>query len=349
VTDLPSRVGLWLCFAVAGVSACSKPTPVAPAPEVIGAPRLTCPASLNLAATAQLSIVNYTAPVVADGTPPVTSTCTIASGATFPLGTTSVICTAQDGASRAAQCTFDVKLTAVPKLKGTKILAFGDSITCCEVAPSTTVQLYDASHSYPTILQELATARYTAQPVQVFQQGSEGETASAGENRLVDAVNNTQPDALLLLEGTNDVNAGKPTGQIASALKADIRRAKDRGVRLVLLSTLLPEVVENCQAGVTCRAFDPSGVLDLNDAIRDMASSEGVVLVDMYGVFLPRVSTLIGNDGLHATVEGYQVMAETFLTALAANFEEPIPPGPTAVAATLTGARLMAPRAPTAR
>jgi lysophospholipase L1-like esterase len=332
VSRIPSRIYLWLCVCIAGLASCTQPTPISP-PQP-GSPRISCPASLSFDTTAETSLVTYPAPVVSDGAPPVTTTCTRQSGSTFPVGTTPVICTAQDSQARSSQCAFDVKLTALPRLKGTRILAFGDSITCCEIAPAVTPQETDPAHSYPAVLQQLLAARYTSQSVQIVQQGQQGESVFSGEDRLVGAIDSTHPDILLLLEGTNDVNVAANTGadlqKIVQALRADVQRARNRGVPLVLLSTLLPQVPELCTPG-QCRAANPEGVLDVNDGIRGIASQFGAVLVDMYAAFLPRKLTLIGNDGLHPTVEGTKVMAETFLAAISANYEQPLDPGPVAV------------------
>jgi lysophospholipase L1-like esterase len=312
--------------------ACSRQVDPPSAPDPIAGPSIACPSTVRRDVTAQQTIVTYPAPVVTHGAPPLTTSCTVPSGNAFPLGTTAVMCTVRDAQLRTAQCTFDVTLTAIPVLQGSTLLAFGDSVTCCEVAPPTTVQVKDPDHSYPVVLQDLVTARYTTQAVQVFQDGLAGESVFAGEDRFADALSLVRPDAVLLLEGTNDVNSDKAASDIVQALRADALRALGRGVRLVLLSTLLPQAPDNCETGVPCRAFKPEGVLAVNDGIRAL-SIPGVATVDMYAAFLPRVSTLIGNDGLHATVAGYQVMAQTFLAALEATFEVPLPPGPTPPAA----------------
>ncbi len=263
--------------------------------------------------------VTYAAPVVANGTAPVATACTVASGASFPIGTTDVTCTVTDADARQAQCVFHVTVSPVPRLQGTSILAFGDSITCCEVAPAIVPQTYDPTDAYPTVLQTLLTERYTAQKIKVTNGGMGAEDAAVGEERLTGLLDSVHPDVLLLLEGVNDVNTGLPYDTTILSLRSDIRHAYERGVKLVLVSTLLPQI-----PGLP-RAYNPDGVVEFNDLVRALVPTENAVLVDSYAVFRPRVNTLIGDDGLHPTVEGHRVLAKTFLTALEANFEETPP------------------------
>jgi lysophospholipase L1-like esterase len=49
-----------------------------------------------------------------------------------------------------------------------------------------------------------------------------------------------------------------------------------------------------------------------------MASRKGAMLVDMNALF---PLSMIGQDGLHPTEEGYQKMAEIFLDALKQQYE----------------------------
>ena len=99
---------------------------------------------------------------------------------------------------------------------------------------------------------------------------------------------------------------------VRNALQSDIRNAKSAGVQQVFLSTLTPAF-----------AFGGNMVPDMNDQIRALAASEGVVLVDAYAAFGGQSTTLIGVDGLHPTTQGYQVLAQTFFAQIQANFETP--------------------------
>ncbi|HJQ22513.1 MAG TPA: HYR domain-containing protein [Blastocatellia bacterium] len=76
-------------------------------------PSITCPANVT-SVTAQTcpptgsSVVTYPPPVATDNCPGVTTSCTPASGSTFPIGSTTVTCTATDTSGNTASCSFTV-------------------------------------------------------------------------------------------------------------------------------------------------------------------------------------------------------------------------------------------------
>jgi lysophospholipase L1-like esterase len=295
-------------------------------PPSVSLPTIACPADVADNVTAVPLTVSYAPPAVTGGTAPVSTTCTVPSGATFPSGTSDVICTATDAAQRTAQCVFHVTVTVTARLRGTRILAFGDSITEGEVAQALvlTWHQYDPADSYPVVLQSLLQARYPPQSadIVVVNSGVQGETAVKGADRLVDEVRRNSPDVLLLMEGSNDVNERTSPFDISQAIRADIIHGFQYGAKLVLVSTLLPEVPGRLRAG------NPAGIPDANDAIRDAAAREGATLVDAFSVFDPKKELLIGDDGLHPTVAGYKLLAETFAAAIAANFDASGSPAP---------------------
>jgi PKD repeat protein len=70
---------------------------------------ITCPSDLWLLATSPAgAVINYPPPTVGGGCPPVTVTCNPPSGSTFPVGTTTVNCTANDNCGQSARCSFQV-------------------------------------------------------------------------------------------------------------------------------------------------------------------------------------------------------------------------------------------------
>jgi uncharacterized protein len=72
-------------------------------------PVITCPLNIGRTIDGASDVVNFT-PTVADNVG-ASSTCAPPSGSTFPLGTTSVNCTARDAANNSSSCSFTVKLT----------------------------------------------------------------------------------------------------------------------------------------------------------------------------------------------------------------------------------------------
>jgi len=70
---------------------------------------LTCPADMKVGTLAAAGVVvNYPPPTVAGGCPPVTVACVPPSGSAFPIGTTTVTCTASDACGQTATCQFRV-------------------------------------------------------------------------------------------------------------------------------------------------------------------------------------------------------------------------------------------------
>ncbi len=69
---------------------------------------ITCPSNITVRATSPAgAVVNYTV-TVSGGCPPITLTCLPPSGSTFPIGTTTVNCTASDSCGGQASCSFTV-------------------------------------------------------------------------------------------------------------------------------------------------------------------------------------------------------------------------------------------------
>ncbi|MFD0767385.1 HYR domain-containing protein [Bacillus sp. CGMCC 1.60114] len=73
-------------------------------------PTIACPANITQVNDPSKcgAIVHYPAPVISDNCPGVTAVCSPASGSFFPVGTTTVTCTATDTAGNTAICSFTV-------------------------------------------------------------------------------------------------------------------------------------------------------------------------------------------------------------------------------------------------
>jgi adhesin/invasin len=77
------------------------------------APTITAPANVTVAATSLSgAVVTYPAPVASDNSGAVTVRCQPTRGTVFPIGTTTVTCTATDAAGNSSSATFTVTVTA---------------------------------------------------------------------------------------------------------------------------------------------------------------------------------------------------------------------------------------------
>jgi lysophospholipase L1-like esterase len=309
-----------------GCSSPSAPTPPPPPPPP-EAPLITCSESVSRGTidTAGLA-VSYSAPETRGGQSPVNVTCSHESGDTFPIGDTTVTCTATDGLQRQAACSFGITVTKLPHLSRLKYMAFGDSITAGEVTfpgstaslPLITRQVLVPSASYPTVLQQLLRARYQfqADQITVTNAGVGGEKAIDARNRFFAVLNATRPDAVLILSGHNDIPRGEDGAASGAANEVRImaQGAKVQGAR-VFIGTPVPGRPNGN------RTIDPFLLEDYAGRMRHLAAQEGAILVDLHALMKPDVFRYIGVDGLHPNEAGYTRIAELFFEAIQREFE----------------------------
>ena len=335
------RLSVVLLFAALAGSCSKTPVTPTPTPTPIAAPVISCPASQSLTSpfATPISVV-YSQPSVAGGASPVTTTCTPASGSTFPLGVTNVTCTATDAQQRTSGCGLIVTVTAPPKLRLTKFVAFGDSITYGEngqnalttesgglLAFLRSVKL--DGFDYPTVLANELKGRYSLQvdSIAVVNQGKSGEFASDSTDPTQQSSVARFPGVLsgqqvvLLMEGSNDVNfAVKDSKVLDSAianLQKMIRAAKSAGL-VPYIATIPPMN----PGAVCCRSAGAALVSGFDDRVRQLATSEGITLVDVFRAFNGDLS-LLSSDGLHPNALGYERIAGTFFQSISTTLELP--------------------------
>ena len=337
----------WLIVpALVLLSACGSPSqPSGGGPSPVGSLTLECPSDIRVAdVTTPTSAVSYSTPGHTGGVDPIAIVCTPGSGAAFPIGSTSVTCSASDAAipARAATCGFSVLITPfitpVPTIGATKFLAFGDSLTLgengCSDDPCTFTR--PAGHEYPAILRSALANRYVRQDITMQVSGAGGETAGDGANRIRGVLAQSAPDVLLLLEGVNDffpANARNPAGVIAG-LRESIRHAKAAGVKYIFVSNLPPEIPGGRRAWAIPSQAPVDYLALTNPMIRDLAIQEGAFLIDAYSALAQNIEDNISSpskpkspgdtefgDGLHLTFVGSQVLANLFFTAIQQQLE----------------------------
>ena len=320
------RVGPWiLALAAALASAACDGTPGSPSPPPAQL-TLTCPAAQTaVSSTGQPVSVTWPEPTAQGGTPPIQTTCTQTSGSAFPVGVTSVGCTATSAAAgQSASCSFTVTVTRPPQLAVTKFMAFGDSITWGQDSAPAAFLAYPIpapSYSYPTQLQSMLGAGYAGQTFIVANEGWPGEMADVGLSRLPSALTTNTPEVVLLLHGANDLlnsPSSATTQYIAGKVRDMVRVARTRvAANRVLLATFPPQFVGTPPHRGAGAPFVP----ELNQRIAAVAQSEGATLVDLYAAFPAGGKPYIGVDGLHPTQQGFALMAQTFAKVIQEKFE----------------------------
>ncbi|HYB95922.1 MAG TPA: GDSL-type esterase/lipase family protein [Vicinamibacterales bacterium] len=322
---------IWFVLLVA-VAACSKtppptaptPPPPPPPPPVANPPSIACGEGISRSTVnAGGLVITYETPPVSDGQGSVSVTCSPESGHTFPIGTTQVSCTATDTLNRSATCSFTISVTKLPTLSRTRFLAFGDSITAGEVTfpvgslftatSSFTKQVVIPTLAYPAVLERTLRGRYPSQAstIVVANYGLSGEKAINARNRFFDALTVVRPEAVLLMEGYNDIPGGLDgaASGAANEIRIMAAEAKRRGA-LVYLATLAPG---RPNGG---RTIGQIFIDDYNNRMRVVAAQEGAVLVDIYNSLRTDINRYIGVDGLHPNEVGYAKIADTFFQAI---------------------------------
>ncbi len=189
-----------------------------------------------------------------------------------------------------------------------RYIAFGDSIT--EGFGDTKGQ-----GGYPARLQTLLNTRGQSGAV-VINAGLSGETTAGGLTRINRVLASAATgDTLLLMEGTNDVNAKLSPETIAFNLDQIAQRAASAGVSTVHVTIIPREPAANTDGTNQVTAV-------LAGLIRELANVNQRKLVDPFEVFLyetPNVFTqdyLGGEDKLHPNGKGYDRLARVFADAL---------------------------------
>jgi lysophospholipase L1-like esterase len=281
-----------------------SPNPIQPPPP---GPQLAlaCPTAMVLEATTpQGTAVDFNAPTPTGGKEPYSVECQPGSGSVFPIGESTVRCTAKDADMAQASCEFPVSVRVSQTLAKTKFVAFGDSITDGTVTLAPLVMLA-GPETYPFKLEQMLLQRYPAQTVLVVEEGVGGETTPRGAMRLPSVLSAQQPEVMLLLEGINNIN-GLSTSTQTTALRSMIEEAKRRNVQ-VIIATILPML----PSSRLYRSTTPGKIDELNREIINLSARYQTGLVDLFA-FFDANQHLMGGDGLHPSAEGQTRIAELF-------------------------------------
>lgn len=315
----------WIAAAALLAAACggnNGPTPIANPPQI------SCPASVTVTGvSAPSQPVSFDPPATSGGTAPVDVTCTRPSGATFPLGTTPVNCTARDAAGRQSACTFDVVLKGM-SLGAMKFETVGDSLTEGENGLPTAV--VDAANSYPTKLLARLESQFPGQGMTVVNRGVGGERIETTVANLPRHLSTDRPEVVLILGAYNNLTMPCATGRAATPACADatdaaalgvrdcIREAKESpvGVKFIFASTLTPP------GPAGDKRIDREAILETNRKIRQFVAQEGATLVDTYPRFVGHEAEYVSIDGLHLQPAGYQAIADAFFEAITARIPQ---------------------------
>lgn len=193
----------------------------------------------------------------------------------------------------------------------TVYLAFGDSITFGVGAGG-------PGSGYPSELETLL--GQSGVDADVRNAGVPGETSAEGRNRIDSLLGGV--DVLLLMEGTNDINADVSPETTRFNLAAIANSAESRGVEVVH-ATIIPRLPSAGKDGRNVIASQLSG------EIRELAFAENRNLADPFYVFFRGLDDAFdtlyvgGEDKFHLNEAGYDQLARVFADAITGNDQVP--------------------------
>lgn len=183
--------------------------------------------------------------------------------------------------------------------RGLRIVTLGSSST------QGTGASIEARRGYPPQLQRVLRWRYPGAEVEVINRGIAGEIVTRNLARLNRDVLALRPDLVIWQVGTNDaIYLGNATA-VMTQVRRGIRRIRDSGAGLVLVSAQpLPNKELN------------GPLLEIRNALLDLARTEGVPVLDRYkllewweGSKSLYPDEIIGPDALHMTDLSYECFA----------------------------------------
>jgi lysophospholipase L1-like esterase len=200
----------------------------------------------------------------------------------------------------------------------TRYVAFGDSITWGATSAFDGRFLFAAANGgYAERLGAGLNTFHAPQRFTVINEGLPGEAAITALPRFRAMLTTRRPQAVLLLEGINDISADVSVSRTVDGLRQMLDAAALAGVP-VLIATMFQTYAVTDPDG----HFRPNGaavVPAFNAAVRQLASGRlNVHLVDLEPVM--RTRSLVGADGVHLEDSGFEVMASTFMAAIEAAF-----------------------------
>jgi lysophospholipase L1-like esterase len=144
----------------------------------------------------------------------------------------------------------------------------------------------------------------------LMNRGYSGDFATECMERFKNEVISLNPDAIVLLIGTNDINDGVSPSKILQSIHNLIKEGKRTKAKIVVCG-LLPVSSEVANAGRPV-----SSILEINNSLSEICHEEGLDYVDFYNALLNEdgfFDKTFSDDGLHPNNKGYLVMSGIIL------------------------------------
>lgn len=146
-------------------------------------------------------------------------------------------------------------------------------------------------------------------PSEVVNRGLGGEKTTAGLERINDVLGQDNPEFILIMEGTNDVTAGRHRSTVGFNLEEMVVRSKNFGTNPILATIPSRNPGDSLQKGMPQYA----------ETIRDVAINQNIPLCDVFAILLarPDLESLFSDTRIHFNSTGYDVIAEAWFQTIA--------------------------------
>lgn len=171
-------------------------------------------------------------------------------------------------------------------------------------------------HNWPALLAAQIAAR-AGVTVHLVDLGIPGATMAQAMTDELPVVQDTSPDIITILLGTNDVLATTPVSQVEDTLGSLVLTLRFDYPNALLLVGNLPDLTRLPSFAARDTTALREEIDLLNFDIATLCAQTGATLVDIYDATAQGISAGdIAADGLHPTDAGAQAIATAFATAL---------------------------------
>ncbi len=187
-------------------------------------------------------------------------------------------------------------------------LAFGDSITGGQATTGD-------GQGYTGQLERLLSAHFGV--AKIINDGIDSSSSERGDSRIGSSLASVRPAFTLILYGTNDWSdprCGQPPCFTISSLRSIVQKVKAAGGFAFVGTLLMTNLGDDFRASPQRNRW----IVSQNEGIRQMATEEGAVLVDLYAAFerSPLAWSELFADYIHPSAAGYTLMAQTWFDAI---------------------------------
>ena len=173
------------------------------------------------------------------------------------------------------------------------IVCFGDSLTAGYGT--------DPGQAYPDYLQKLLDTDGHA--YRVINAGVSGNTTKDGRERVAHIIV-LHPEIVVLEFGGNDGLRGLPIEATQANMAAMVAELKQAGIKVALAGITLPP------------DYGPDYIHSFDQTFRDLAAQHHPAFVPMLYKDLVHVPGTIQQDGIHPTLKGSEIIADTLYPVL---------------------------------